>query len=116
MTRWNGLVAMLERYFDLRSPVEKALIDYRINNPLSEAEYVALAAIVCALKPIKLGYEKLCSRNVTLLSAEGVFSSIIEELHEEKSAFSLKLKEALISRLNEGRQKTLIGLVNYIEN
>ena len=33
-----------------------------------------------------------------------------------KTAFSLKLKEALISRLNERRQKTLIGLLKYIKN
>ena len=59
MTRWNSLVAMLERYLDVRSPVEKALIDYKINNPLSEAEYASLAAIVHALKSIQLGSEKL---------------------------------------------------------
>ena len=43
-----------------------------------------------------------------------LFSFIIEELHEQNSAFSSK--EALISRLNERRQKTLIGLVEYIKN
>ena len=91
------------------------MIDCKINNPLSEAEYVALAAIVCAMKSIQLGSEKLCSRDVTPLSAEGVFYFIIEELHEQNTAFSSKLKEALISRLNERRQKTLIGLVKYIK-
>ena len=43
---------MLERYLDLRSPVEKTMIDYKINKPLSEAEHVALAAIFRDLKPI----------------------------------------------------------------
>ena len=109
--RWNSLVAMLERYLDLRSPVEKTLIDYKINNPLSGAEYVALAAIAGALKPIKFGSEKLCSRDMTLLSVEGVFTFTIEELHEQNSAFSLQLKEAIISRLDETRQKTLIWIV-----
>ena len=84
------------------------MIDYKINNPLSEAEYVALAAIVRALTPIQLSYEKFCGRVVTLLSAEGVFSFIFEEPHEQNSAFSLKLKEALTSRLSERRQKTRI--------
>ena len=41
---------------------------------------------------------------------------IIEELHEQNSTFSLKLKEASISRLNERRQKTLIWLAKYIKN
>ena len=60
-TRWNSLVAMLERCLDLGSPVEKKLIDYKINNPLSEADYAALTTIVRALKPIQFGSEKLCS-------------------------------------------------------
>ena len=58
--RWNSLVAMLERCLDLRSPVEKTLIDYKMNITLSEAEYVELAAIIRALKLIKLGSENLC--------------------------------------------------------
>ena len=86
-----------------------------INNPLNETEYVALAAIIHALKPIQLGSEKLCNQDVTLLSGEGVFSLFIEELHEQSSAFSLKLDEALISRLSKGRQKALIGLVKCIK-
>ena len=115
-TGWNCFVAMLERYLDLRFPVEKTLIDYKRNSLLCEAEYVALAAIVLALKPIQFGSEKLCSQDVRLLSAEGVFSFIIEELHEQNSAFSLKLKEALISRLSGRSQKTLIGSVKYMKN
>ena len=53
-TRLNSLDAMLERCLDLRSPLEKTLIDYKINDPFSEAEYVAFTAIVCALRPILL--------------------------------------------------------------
>ena len=52
---------MLVQYLDLRSPVDKALIVYEINNPLSEAEYVAHTATVHALKPIQLGTENPCS-------------------------------------------------------
>ena len=74
MTRLNSLVAMLERFLDLRTPVDKkTLIEYKINHPLCEAEYVAFAAIVGAMKHIQFGSEKLCSRDVALLIAEGDF-------------------------------------------
>ena len=63
-----------------------------MNNPLIEAEYVALAAIIRALKPIKLGSENLCSWDVANHSAERVFSFIIVQLHEQNCAFSLKLE------------------------
>ena len=78
---------MLERYLDPRSPVEKTLIDYKINNHLHESGYVALAAIIGALKPIQLGSEEHGSRDVTLVSAEGAFSFISEELHEQNCLF-----------------------------
>ena len=78
---------MLHRCLDLCSPVEKTLIDYKINKPLSEAEYVVLAAIVCALKPIQLGSGKLCSRDLTLLIADGDFSLVIEEDPEQNCLF-----------------------------
>ena len=41
--------------------VEKTLIGHNIINYLSKAEYAALALIVSALKPIRLGSEKLCN-------------------------------------------------------
>ena len=47
---------------------------------------------------------------------DGFTGSSWTKLHEQTSAFSLKLKEALIFRLHKRRQKTLIGLVKYIRN
>ena len=80
------------------------MIDYKINNPLSEAEYIAHAAIVCALKPIQLSSEKHCSRDVKLASAEAVLLSSLRNFMN-KTVSSLKLKDALISRLNKRTQK-----------
>ena len=61
-TRWNSVIAMLEPFFDIRSPVEKILIDCKINKPLSEAGYTVHAALLRVLKHIRLGFEKLCSQ------------------------------------------------------
>ena len=58
-TRWNSLVAMFERYLGMRSHVENISIYYKINNPIIEEEYVALAAIACALKHLK-HLKRLC--------------------------------------------------------
>ena len=67
--------------------MEKTLIDYEINNLLREAEYVALAAIVHALKHIQLCSLKLCSRDVTFLSAEGVFLSSLRNFMSKTLPF-----------------------------
>ncbi|GFV91367.1 putative DD41D transposase [Trichonephila clavipes] len=43
--------------------------------------------MVAGLKPVKIGLEKLCSRNVTLLTAKGVLSFFTGELNEQNSEF-----------------------------
>ncbi|GFX51543.1 uncharacterized protein TNCV_5012471 [Trichonephila clavipes] len=72
-----------------------------------------------SLKPVKIGLEKLYSRNATLLTAEGVFSFIIErfvieELNEQNSEFAKSMKYSLIERINERHSVNLIGLMQYL--
>ena len=71
--------------------------------------------MVRAFKPIQLGSEKLCSQDVTLLSAEGVFSFIIEELHEQNCLF-IEIEKSINIYSKRKMAKTLIGLVKYIKN
>ena len=93
--------------------MEKSLIDYKINNPFSEAEYIALAAIAYAWKSIKLGPDKLCSRDMTLLNDEGVSSFIIEEPHEQNSHFierSINIKTKRMMAKNTNRVSKYIKM------
>lgn len=116
-TRWNSLLAMLDRFLEIKSAVAKTLIDYKIKLDITDREYTALNDIVLALQPVKAGAERLCSRDATLLSAEGVFTFIINELNElieQNSVFAKKMKESLINRINERRSTTLVGLLQYL--
>ncbi|GFT71633.1 BED-type domain-containing protein [Trichonephila clavipes] len=68
----------------------------------------------CEKMPVKIGLEKLCSRNATLLTAEGVFSFVIGELNGQNSEFAKNMKYSLIQRINERRNVNLIGLMQYL--
>lgn len=108
---------MLDRFLEIKSAVAKTLIDYKIKLDITDREYTALNDIVLALQPVKAGAERLCSRDATLLSAEGVFTFIINELNElieQNSIFAKKMKESLINRINERRSTTLVGLLQYL--
>ncbi|GFV64452.1 uncharacterized protein TNCV_4716271 [Trichonephila clavipes] len=70
--------------------------------------------IVAALKPVKIGLEEICSRNATLLNAEGVFSFVIRELNKQNSEFAKNMKYSLVHRINERRNVNLIGLMRYL--
>ncbi|GFX99534.1 uncharacterized protein TNCV_5025901 [Trichonephila clavipes] len=76
-------------------------------------EFETVTTIVKGLKPVKIGLEKLCSRNATLLTA-GVFSFVIGELNEQNSELAKNMKYSLIQRINEIRNVNLIGLMQYL--
>ncbi|GFV98994.1 uncharacterized protein TNCV_3390571 [Trichonephila clavipes] len=77
-------------------------------------DFETVTTIVKGLKPVKIGLEKLCSRNATLLIAESVFSFVIGELNEKNSEFAKNMKYSLIQRINERRNVNLVGLMQYL--
>ncbi|GFU61820.1 uncharacterized protein TNCV_4564661 [Trichonephila clavipes] len=81
---------MLERFLEIILAVLKALIDIKADQMMVQCETVT--TIAADLKPVKIGLEKLCSRNATLLTAEGVFSFVIVELNEQNSEFGENMK------------------------
>ncbi|PRD18384.1 UNVERIFIED_CONTAM: hypothetical protein NCL1_60783 [Trichonephila clavipes] len=71
--RWKSLLAILERFLELKSAILKALIDNK-EEPMMANVRFEIATPTVAGKPIKIGFEKLCSRSGILLTAEVAFS------------------------------------------
>ncbi|GFT87423.1 uncharacterized protein TNCV_4050691 [Trichonephila clavipes] len=113
-TRWNSLLAVLERFLEIKSAISKALIGIKEEQMMVNVEFETVTTIVKGLKPVKIGLEKLCSRNATLLTAEGVFSFVIGEFNEQNSELAKNMKYSLIQRINEIRNVNLIGLMQYL--
>ncbi|GFW91993.1 uncharacterized protein TNCV_2152731 [Trichonephila clavipes] len=62
-TRWNNLLAMLEIFLEIKSEISKALIDIKEEQMRVNVEFETVTTNVKGLKPVKIGLEKLCSRN-----------------------------------------------------
>ncbi|GFS82335.1 uncharacterized protein TNCV_3340501 [Trichonephila clavipes] len=107
-TCWNSLLAMLERFLEIKSAISKALIDIKEEQIMVNVEFETVTTIAADLKPVKIGLEKLCSRNATLLTAEGVFSFVIGELNEQNSEFAKKYE------IFTNSKNSLIGLMQYL--
>ncbi|GFU97454.1 uncharacterized protein TNCV_1913091 [Trichonephila clavipes] len=73
-----------------KSPFKNELIDIKEEQMMINVEFETVTTIVKGLKPVKIGLEKLYSRNATLLTTEGVFSFVIGELNERNSEFAKK--------------------------
>ncbi|GFV01744.1 uncharacterized protein TNCV_2704381 [Trichonephila clavipes] len=110
-TRWNSLLAILARFLEIKSAISKALIDIKEEQMMVNVEFETVTTIVKGLKPVKIGLEKLCSRNATLLTAEGVFSFVIGELNEQDSEFAKNMKYSLIQTINERRNVNRIKAI-----
>ena len=56
--RWNVLVAMLERFFELKTCILKAIIDLKEILYITQEEYAVMNATTISLQPIKVGIER----------------------------------------------------------
>ncbi|GFV67019.1 uncharacterized protein TNCV_357051 [Trichonephila clavipes] len=81
-TRWNSLLTMFERFLEIKPAILKALTDIKEEQMMANVEFEIVTSIAAGLKPVKIDFEKSCSRNETLLTAESVFSFVIGELNE----------------------------------
>ncbi|GFT82302.1 uncharacterized protein TNCV_4651061 [Trichonephila clavipes] len=105
---------MLKGFLERKSVILKALIDIKEEQVTVNEEFETVTATVAGLRPVRIGLEKLCSRNATLLTAENVFSFFIGELSEHNSEFAKNMKYSLIQRINEIRNFNLTGLMHYL--
>lgn len=117
-TRWNSLLAMLERFIALKTCILKALMDFKVNNTtnISEEEYLVVQTVVTALQPIKVGIERLGKRDASLLEAEGVLVFILDVLRKNKDCFSGKVLQYVRQRIVERRNTNVVGLLKYLNN
>ncbi|XP_035716703.1 uncharacterized protein LOC118439484 [Folsomia candida] len=112
-TRWNSLVAMLERFYTVQASIKKALVDVRSDAHLKDWELARISDIVDALKPIEATIEALCRRDANLLTADTALNFMIQKLDMQQSGLALELGVALRTRIEE-RRTELSGLFKYL--
>ena len=100
-------------FLEIKSVIPKALIDIK-QGILDSIEFETLIATITGLKSVKVGLEKLCSRDVTLLNSEATFTFAIWEIKQQNSGFSKNLKYSIVCRINERCNVNLVGLMQCL--
>ena len=97
-TRWNSLLAMLERVAKLRKALRKVFIHIGQTHIIA---YSLTEEVVSALQPIKVGVEMIFREEANLLTADETIKAILQELETKKNDISIKLKAAVLRRFEE---------------
>ncbi|GBM85496.1 hypothetical protein AVEN_167646-1 [Araneus ventricosus] len=114
-TRWNNLLAMIERFHKLKVCIDKALIDIGSDTTFSDLEWLNIKDMIESLQPFKVAVEALCRRDSTLLTAETILKFILEKLVTQDTMLSAELSEALRVRI-KGRRTVETGILIYLQN
>lgn len=113
--RWNSMLIMVERFFKLKSCIQKSLIDLKIEFPFSEEDIDCVRDLISVLEPVKLSVEALCTADCSLLTADVSLKFMLDELTVHDSVLGNKLKEELINRILE-RRTHYSALLQYLNN
>ena len=114
-TRWNSLLAMIERFYSLRSCIQKALIDMNSDIKFSEVEFQLMNDTIDVLQPIQYAVESLCRQDADLLTAEATMKFLLNNLSQNKSSLAAEMKDALEFRIKQ-RRTNFSALLNYLHN
>jgi hypothetical protein len=114
-TRWNSLLAMLSRFQQLASCVQKALIDLKLSNEVTQTDFGVINEMVETLQPVALAVEAICRRDVNLIAAEAAIQFCIVQLRRQSSELANIMAASLQQRMHE-RMATHSGVLHYLHN
>lgn len=100
-TRWNSLLSMLSRFSLLRTSIQKAMIDMKTPQMVTDNDFKLVDEIIAALEPVALMVQMLSRQDVNLLSAEAALQFCVVTLRKQQSELGKAMALALHTRVSE---------------
>lgn len=100
-TRWNSLLSMLSRFSLLRTSIQKAMIDMKTPQMVTDNDFKLVDEIIAALEPVALMVQMLSRQHVNLLSAEAALQFCVVTLRKQQSELGKAMALALHTRVSE---------------
>ena len=115
-TRWNSLLHMLRKFYDLRKEVKLALIENNYEFDFSSEELEKIKEICDALSPIEWAVMQLSRENSDLLQAESIIGFTVSKLRALGTELSEILLQSFLARINERRVPEMVHLMHYLRS
>ena len=115
-TRWNSLLHMLRKFYDLRKEVKLALIENNYEFDFSSEELEKIKEICDVLTPIEWAVMELSRENSDLLQAESIIGFTVSKLKALGTELSEILLQSFLARINERRVPEMVHLMHYLRS
>lgn len=109
------MATMFQRFLRISECINHALVEIGLET-FSESELVVIKKLYGVLEPLEVAVKELSKDKATLITAEGVYKFLFNNLSEMKNnEFSQKLIFEIKKRMDQRRNKTLITLMIYLQ-
>ena len=116
-TRWNSMLAMVQRFLELSDVLPTALNELASNHLFPSEDELQLATeIVDSLNLVEVAVLALGRRDSDLAKADKIFTFLLSNLEQQTGALSTKLGEAITTRILERRNPLISGLLVYLDD
>lgn len=114
-TRWNSLVLMLDRFYELRFCVTQTLMKLESEISFSREELDSVKMLADSLKPVQACILVICKKTCTLYEAHCSIEVALDELKLLNTEMSIELMKNVIEQL-QTRFSTFYYLQIYLED
>jgi len=115
-TRWNSLLKMLQRFYELWKEMKVAMLQLDQEFEFSDAELDKIKELCEALAPIEMAVGHLCKEDADLMLAEKVILFTLKKLRDQDTETSKALLETFEARVKERRNTEVIHLQKYLRS
>ena len=104
-TRWNSMCLMMKSYFDISSEVKNALVFMGEDILLSNKDEALLKLIQESLEPVESTVNELSKYSANIITADIIFSTLIDRLLAQNNNFSKTLASNIEARIMARRTR-----------
>lgn len=115
-TRWNSLLNMLKRFYELRKEIRLALAQLDMDFPFSSVEMALIKELIDALEPLEFALKSLSSRKIHLAEVDNICCFVKKKVEDLGTGVAGELKNSFVLRIQQRRVPTLFHLARYLKD
>lgn len=114
-TRWNSLLKMLQRFYEMRKGIQVAMIQIECQFDLSDQELDKIKDLCDALAPLEIATQYLCQEDADLILADKILAFTLNKLKDINTPIGNSLFQRFKIRIQERRNPEMAHLIRFLK-